>query len=49
MGADNDYGHPAPAALAMLRRIGAAAFRTDTQGQIAVTGGPGELRVVTSG
>ncbi|MCE0539145.1 ComEC/Rec2 family competence protein [Kineosporia rhizophila] len=49
VGADNDYGHPAPAALAMLRRIGAAAFRTDTQGQIAVTGGPGELRVVTSG
>ncbi|GAA3624001.1 hypothetical protein GCM10022223_46270 [Kineosporia mesophila] len=49
VGADNDYGHPAPKALAMLRRIGAAAFRTDTQGQIAVTGGPGDLRVVTAG
>ncbi|GLY32942.1 ComEC/Rec2 family competence protein [Kineosporia sp. NBRC 101731] len=49
VGADNDYGHPAPKALAMLRRIGAVAFRTDTQGQIAVTGGPGDLRVVTAG
>jgi competence protein ComEC len=48
VGADNDYGHPAPAALALLKRIGATAFRTDTQGQIAVTGGPDDLRVVTS-
>ena len=48
VGADNDYGHPAPAALGMLTRIGAVAFRTDTQGQIAVTGGPDHLRVVTA-
>ncbi|MBT0770820.1 ComEC/Rec2 family competence protein [Kineosporia sp. J2-2] len=48
VGADNDYGHPAPKALAMLGRIGSRAFRTDTQGRITVTGGPDDLRVVTA-
>lgn len=47
VGADNDYGHPAPAALAMLDRIGAVPFRTDLQGRIAVLGSPDDLRVVT--
>ncbi|MCD5311733.1 ComEC/Rec2 family competence protein [Kineosporia babensis] len=48
VGADNDYGHPAPGALDMLKRLGAKTFRTDIQGQIAITGGPDELRAVTA-
>ena len=43
VGADNDYGHPAPATLALLRDLGMRAFRTDTGGSIAVVrtaGGP---------
>ncbi len=35
-GADNDYGHPAAKALAMLRERGAQWWRTDTDGDIAV-------------
>jgi competence protein ComEC len=38
VGADNDYGHPTPAALEMLRAAGTAAFRTDTCGLIVVGG-----------
>ncbi|MGK5533060.1 ComEC/Rec2 family competence protein [Streptomyces sp. URMC 129] len=36
-GADNTYGHPAPATLAALEAVGAAVLRTDTQGALAVT------------
>ena len=32
----NDYGHPAPSALAMLQRTGAAVLRTDQLGPIAL-------------
>jgi competence protein ComEC len=35
-GAGNDYGHPAPATLALLRTLGTRTFRTDTDGSIAV-------------
>jgi len=35
-GKDNDYGHPAPAALGLLRRLDIAAHRTDLQGDIAI-------------
>jgi len=35
-GKDNDYGHPAPAALALLSRLHIAVYRTDRQGDLAV-------------
>jgi competence protein ComEC len=46
-GKDNDYGHPAPAALALLRKLGMAAYRTDRQGDIAVVVRDGQLSVLT--
>ncbi|PRY50923.1 competence protein ComEC [Knoellia remsis] len=43
VGADNDYGHPTPAHLAMLRRNGYAAYRTDQRGSVAIVdGGDGD-------
>jgi len=36
VGADNDYGHPAPAVLAHLARQGARVLRTDRSGDLAV-------------
>ncbi|WP_327086444.1 ComEC/Rec2 family competence protein [Nonomuraea sp. NBC_01738] len=36
VGADNDYGHPAPSALGVLHRLGARVYRTDQSGDIAV-------------
>ncbi|MGV4987629.1 ComEC/Rec2 family competence protein [Streptomyces sp. NRAIS4] len=47
-GADNPYGHPAPATVAALRAGGALVLRTDRDGELAVggPGGPGgEVRV----
>ncbi|MEU2717172.1 ComEC/Rec2 family competence protein [Streptomyces sp. NPDC007205] len=49
-GADNPYGHPAPATVAALRAGGALVLRTDRDGELAVggTGGTGgEVRVAT--
>jgi competence protein ComEC len=47
VGADNDYGHPAPSALSMLRAQGPVVFRTDRSGDIAVLPTVGSaLRVV---
>jgi competence protein ComEC len=44
VGADNDYGHPAPSALTVLRDDHFTVFRTDRSGDIAVSragnGGP---------
>jgi competence protein ComEC len=49
VGAGNDYGHPAPSALALLRRAGAAVLRTDTSGDLAIAGtSSGGLRIATS-
>jgi competence protein ComEC len=43
VGADNDYGHPAPRHLEVLRRGGYAVYRTDQRGDIAVvSSGEGE-------
>ena len=39
VGADNDYGHPAPQTLAAYSRAGAQIGRTDTQGALAVVSG----------
>jgi competence protein ComEC len=47
VGADNDYGHPAPSALRMLRQLGTDWRRTDLDGDIAITLHDGRLRVVT--
>ncbi len=46
-GADNDYGHPAAAALRLLREHRVAWWRTDTDGDIAVVVREGRLAVVT--
>jgi competence protein ComEC len=46
-GADNDYGHPAAGALAMLRERGVRWWRTDTDGDVAVVVRDGAVRVVT--
>lgn len=50
VGRGNDYGHPKPATLALLRRAGLQIHRTDRDGPIAVVVEPsGELRVVARG
>ena len=36
VGRDNDYGHPAPRHLELLRRHGYAVYRTDQRGDVAV-------------
>lgn len=36
LGADNDYGHPAPSTMSRLAADGAHAFRTDRDGSVAV-------------
>jgi competence protein ComEC len=44
VGKDNDYGHPSPRALQVLRDDGSTTFRTDQRGDIAVvdeSGRPG--------
>ena len=37
VGLDNDYGHPAPSTLDLLRRAGMLVRRTDLDGDVAVT------------
>jgi competence protein ComEC len=46
-GPDNDYGHPAAAALRLLRDHHMSWWRTDTEGDIAVVIRDGRLSVVT--
>jgi competence protein ComEC len=48
VGADNDYGHPSPRHLDLLRRNGYAVFRTDQRGDVAVVRRGGEVVVLTS-
>jgi competence protein ComEC len=47
VGADNDYGHPAPSHLTLLHNLGYAVRRTDLAGDIAVTRDADVTRVVT--
>jgi competence protein ComEC len=48
VGAGNDYGHPAPSVLTMLRAEGAEVFRTDQDGDVALVPVPdGSVRVVS--
>ena len=44
---ENTYGHPSATALQLLARAGTTAFRTDTQGSLAVTVNDTGLRVTT--
>jgi competence protein ComEC len=46
VGADNDYGHPAPRTLRALQQLGAVVRRTDRDGTVAVVGPAERLRVV---
>ncbi|HEY7100299.1 MAG TPA: ComEC/Rec2 family competence protein [Mycobacteriales bacterium] len=47
VGRDNDYGHPSPALLHELDRLGIRTERTDLDGDVAVTLRNGGLSVVT--
>jgi competence protein ComEC len=47
VGADNDYGHPAPEVTDLLRRAGARVVRTDESGDLAVVVEQGLLKVVS--
>ena len=49
VGRDNDYGHPAPPTLALLRRGGMRVERTDRDGDVAVTVEDGRLGVARRG
>lgn len=49
VGADNDYGHPAPSTMARLNMLGVRAYRTDLAGDLAVVARDGGLAVVTRG
>jgi competence protein ComEC len=49
VGADNHYGHPAPSALAALRRAGALVGRTDLEGTLLVAGSGSWVRMVWGG
>ncbi|MCO6006352.1 ComEC/Rec2 family competence protein [Actinoallomurus purpureus] len=47
VGADNDYGHPAPTTMALLARLGLRSYRTDRDGDVAVIGSRDGPAVVT--
>lgn len=47
VGADNGYGHPAPATLRLLERAGMRVARTDRHGDVAVVIRDGGLRIAT--
>lgn len=48
VGADNDYGHPAPSTVATLERLGSRVLRTDQVGDIVVLRTPdGAVQVST--
>ncbi|MER5322522.1 ComEC/Rec2 family competence protein [Streptosporangium roseum] len=49
VGADNDYGHPAPSTLARLNRLGVRVYRTDLSGALAVVARAGGLAVIPRG
>jgi competence protein ComEC len=46
VGADNDYGHPAPATVTLLRALGMRIYRTDLDGSVAVLATAHGLAVV---
>ena len=48
VGADNDYGHPAPATVAGLATTGERVLRTDRDGSVAIVERDGRLAAVTA-
>ena len=48
VGDDNDYGHPAPRHLDLLRRNGYAIYRTDQHGDVAIVERGGVVSVETT-
>ena len=50
VGADTDYGHPAPSTLTALHRIGAQVHRTDERGDVALRADQnGQVQVASRG
>ncbi|MCF6379639.1 ComEC/Rec2 family competence protein [Nocardioides KLBMP 9356] len=49
VGADNDYGHPAPDLLAALSASGVRTWRTDTSGDVVLVARRGGVGVITGG
>jgi competence protein ComEC len=49
VGADNDYGHPAPETVSGLAATGERVLRTDRDGSVAVVERDGRLSAVTTG
>lgn len=47
VGADNDYGHPAPSMLSLAARNAMRVVRTDRSGDIAVLGDDGDAEIVS--
>ena len=47
VGKGNDYGHPAPAALALLKKLRVTSYRTDKQGDIAIVVRDHRISVIT--
>ena len=45
-GLDNDYGHPAPRTVQLVRSLGMTVLRTDQQGSVAITSDDGRLAAV---
>jgi competence protein ComEC len=46
-GRDNDYGHPAPETISLYELTGSQVFRTDLQGDLAITVQDAQIRVAT--
>jgi competence protein ComEC len=47
VGKGNDYGHPAPATVALLQRLGMRVYRTDRDGDIAIVPTPNGPTAIT--
>jgi competence protein ComEC len=45
-GTDNDYGHPAPRTVELVRSLGMVVLRTDLQGSVAISRRDGQLTAV---
>jgi competence protein ComEC len=46
-GKDNDYGHPAPETISLYELNGSQVFRTDLEGDLAITVQDSQIRVAT--
>jgi DNA polymerase-3 subunit alpha len=49
VGKDNDYGHPNTETISLYELIGSQVFRTDLEGDIAITVQDSQIRVATGG